>query len=131
MFHLPADLVQSEVRKSREELLGTTTSASLVAALDGRRGRRQMVQQGGALYGHALALAQKTRERISRIDGTHVHGRDDFCAPGRAADMDPLQIIIGISAWEVTGYRAADRLRDEHRINRSPTPTTATRPRCF
>ncbi|MEU2832231.1 hypothetical protein ABZ667_26815 [Streptomyces lavendulae] len=82
--------------------------------------RRQMVEQGGALHGHALALAQKTRERISRIDGTHVHGRDDFCAPGRAgpgADMDPLQIIIDISAWEVTGYRAADRLRDKHRIN--------------
>ncbi|GLW04145.1 hypothetical protein ACIP46_34480 [Streptomyces lavendulae] len=74
-----------------------------------------MAEQGGALHGHALALAQKTRERISRIDGTHVHGRDDFCAPGRAADMDPLQLIIDISAWEVTGYRAADRLRDKHR----------------
>lgn len=116
VFHLQGDLVQPEALKSREDLLGTTSPSSLVyAALDGWR--RQMVEHGEALYDHALALAQKTRERIFQIDGMHVHGRDDFCGSGRAADMDPLQIIIDISAWEVTDYRAADWLRDKHRIN--------------
>ncbi|WP_328923405.1 ornithine decarboxylase [Streptomyces sp. NBC_00190] len=116
VFHLQGDLVKPEVLKSREDLLGTTSPSSLVyAALDGWR--RQMVEHGEALYDQALALAQKTRDRISRIGGMHVHGRDDFCGPGRAADMDPLQIIIDIGAWEVTGYRAADWLREKHRIN--------------
>ncbi|MER5736891.1 ornithine decarboxylase [Streptomyces sp. NPDC002262] len=116
VFHLQGDLVRPEVLKSREDLLGTTSPSVLMyAALDGWR--RQMVEHGEALYDHALALAHKTRDRISRIDGVHVHGRDDFCGPGRAADQDPLQIIMDISAWGTTGYRVADRLRADHRID--------------
>ncbi|MFF8261432.1 aminotransferase class I/II-fold pyridoxal phosphate-dependent enzyme [Streptomyces virginiae] len=116
VFHLQGDLVKAEVLKSREDLLGTTSPSVLVyAALDGWR--RQMVEQGEALYDHALALARKSRDRISRIDGMHVHGHEDFCGPGRAADMDPLQVIVDISACGVTGYRAADWLRENHRIN--------------
>ncbi|MBT2471525.1 ornithine decarboxylase [Streptomyces sp. ISL-66] len=116
VFHLQGDLVKAEVLKSREDLLGTTSPSVLVyAALDGWR--RQMVEHGKVLYDDALALAEQVRGRISRIDGIRVHGRDDFCGPGRAADMDPLQIIIDISAWDTTGYRAADWLRRNHRIN--------------
>ncbi|MEU8841989.1 ornithine decarboxylase [Streptomyces roseus] len=116
VFHLQGDLIKPEVLRSREDLLGTTSPSVLVyAALDGWR--RQMVEQGKALYDEALTLADEVRTRISRIDGMRVHGRDDFCGPGRAADLDPLQIIIDISAWEVTGYRAADWLRENHRIN--------------
>ncbi|MFF5707322.1 aminotransferase class I/II-fold pyridoxal phosphate-dependent enzyme [Streptomyces sp. NPDC012794] len=116
VFHLQGDLVRPEVLRSREDLLGTTSPSVLVyAALDGWR--RQMAEQGKALYGEALALCDGIRDRISRIDGMRVHGREDFCGPGLAADMDPLQIIIDISAWEVTGYRAADWLRRHHRVN--------------
>ncbi|MEU9303839.1 ornithine decarboxylase [Streptomyces sp. NPDC048269] len=116
VFHLQGDLVEPGVLKSREDLLGTTSPSVLVyAALDGWR--RHMVEHGKALYDDALALAGQVRSRISRIDGMRVHGREDFCAPGRAADMDPLQVIIDISAWGVTGYRAADWLRSNHRIN--------------
>ncbi|WP_030721983.1 aminotransferase class I/II-fold pyridoxal phosphate-dependent enzyme [Streptomyces sp. NRRL F-2580] len=116
VFHLQGDLVAPEVLRSREDLLGTTSPSVLMyAALDGWR--RQMVEHGRVLYDDALALAAQTRTRISRIDGLRVHGRDDFCGPGRAADMDPLQIVIDISAWEVTGYRAADWLRRHHGVN--------------
>ncbi|MEV7534490.1 aminotransferase class I/II-fold pyridoxal phosphate-dependent enzyme [Streptomyces hydrogenans] len=116
VFHLQGDLVRPEVLRSREDLLGTTSPNVLMyAALDGWR--RQMVQHGEALFDHAMGLARKTRERVSGIDGIRVHGRDDFCGPGRASDMDPLQIIMDISAWETTGYRAADWLRAHHRIN--------------
>ncbi|MFE5560622.1 hypothetical protein [Streptomyces sp. NPDC056544] len=69
------------------------------------------------LYGYALTLAGRLRDRITRIDGLHVHGRTDFCGPGKASDLDPLQIIIDISACHVTGHRAADWLRRHHRIN--------------
>ncbi|MGW7346668.1 aminotransferase class I/II-fold pyridoxal phosphate-dependent enzyme [Streptomyces sp. NPDC054854] len=116
VFHLQGDLIKPEVLRSREDLLGTTSPSVLVyAALDGWR--RQMVEHGKALYDDALALAHHVRHRISRIDGMRVHGREDFCGPGKAADTDPLQVIIDISAWKVTGYQAADWLRQHHRIN--------------
>ncbi|MEU9196868.1 aminotransferase class I/II-fold pyridoxal phosphate-dependent enzyme [Streptomyces hundungensis] len=116
VFHLQGDLVKPEVLKSREDLLGTTSPSVLIyAALDGWR--RQMVEHGKTLYDDALALAQDVRSQISAIDGFHVHGRDDFCGPGRAADMDPLQIIIDITALGTTGYRAADWIREHHHIN--------------
>ncbi|MFF9909241.1 aminotransferase class I/II-fold pyridoxal phosphate-dependent enzyme [Streptomyces sp. NPDC013457] len=116
VFHLQGDLVRPEVLKSREDLLGTTSPSVLVyAALDGWR--RQMVEHGKALYDDALALAADVRERIAGIDGLRLQGREEFCGPGRAADMDPLQVFVDISAWEVTGYRAADWLRRHHRIN--------------
>ncbi|WP_282798239.1 ornithine decarboxylase [Streptomyces sp. CC224B] len=116
VFHLQGDLIDPEVLKSREDLLGTTSpSVLLYAALDGWR--RQMVEHGRALYDDALAVAASLRTRIAGIDGMHVHGRDDFCGPGRAADMDPLQIIVDITALGTTGYRAADWLREHHHIN--------------
>ncbi|MER7760972.1 ornithine decarboxylase [Streptomyces sp. NPDC097619] len=116
VFHLQGDLVAPEVLRAREDLLGTTSPSVLVyAALDGWR--RQMVEHGKALYDDALALAGRVRDGISDIDGLRVHGREDFCGPGRAFDLDPLQIIIDIGAWEVTGYRAADWLRRNHRVN--------------
>ncbi|MEV8527124.1 ornithine decarboxylase [Streptomyces sp. NPDC052000] len=116
VFHLQGDLVKPEVLKGREDLLGTTSpSVLLYAALDGWR--RQMVEHGKTLYDDALALAADVRARIATIDGMRVHGRDDFCGPGRAADMDPLQIIIDITALETTGYRAADWIREHHQVN--------------
>lgn len=110
VFHLQGDLIQPEVLKNREDLLGTTSPSVLVyAALDGWR--RQMVQHGHSLYDDALALAKSVRARIAEIDGLRVHGRDDFCGPTRAADLDPLQVIIDISALGTSGYRIADWIR--------------------
>ncbi|MFB8201684.1 aminotransferase class I/II-fold pyridoxal phosphate-dependent enzyme [Kitasatospora purpeofusca] len=116
VFHLQGDLVDPKVLKQREDLLGTTSPSVLIyAALDGWR--RQMVQHGQQLYDHALDLAHRTRRAIDTINGMHVHGRDDFCGPGRAADLDPLQVIIDISALHISGYDAGDWLRANHRIN--------------
>ncbi|MET9378586.1 ornithine decarboxylase [Streptomyces sp. NPDC002992] len=116
VFHLQGDLIEPEVLKNREDLLGTTSPSVLVyAALDGWR--RQMVQHGHALYDDALALAKTVRTRIAEIDGLHVHGRDDFCGPGRAADLDPLQVIVDTSALGTTGYRIADWIRKHHQVN--------------
>ncbi|MCQ4083768.1 ornithine decarboxylase [Streptomyces sp. RB6PN25] len=116
VFHLQGDLIDPAVLKSREDLLGTTSpSVLLYASLDGWR--RQMVEYGRALYDNALALAAAVREDIAETEGLHLHGREDFCGPGRAADLDPLQIVIDISALGITGYCAADWLRERHRIN--------------
>jgi arginine/lysine/ornithine decarboxylase len=76
-----------------------------------------MVEHGHALYDDALALAASVRDRIAGIEGMHVHGRGDFCGTGLASDMDPLQVIVDITSLGTTGYRAADWLREHHRIN--------------
>ncbi|WP_129838221.1 ornithine decarboxylase [Streptomyces sp. RFCAC02] len=116
VFHLRGDLIAPEVLAARADLLGTTSPNVLIyAALDGWR--RQMVETGRQLYDRALPLAHDVRARLADIDGLHVHGRDDFCGPGRAADLDPLQIIIDVSALGTTGYRVADRLRARHALN--------------
>ncbi len=112
VFHLQGDLIEPEVLKNREDVLGTTSPSVLMyAALDGWR--RQMVEHGHALYDDALTLAKTVRARIAEIDGMHVHGREDFCGPGRAADLDPLQVIVDISRLGTT----ADWIREHHRIN--------------
>ncbi|GAA0488612.1 ornithine decarboxylase [Streptomyces sp. NPDC046215] len=116
VFHLQGDRVDARKLKACADLLGTTSpSVLLYAALDGWR--RQMAEHGRALYDRALALAEDVRHRIEAIDGMHVHGRADFCAPGRAVDLDPLQIIIDISPLKTTGYRAGDWLRATHGVN--------------
>ncbi|PRH79834.1 ornithine decarboxylase [Streptomyces solincola] len=116
VFHLQGDLVQPEVLKQREDLLGTTSPNVLIyAALDGWR--RQMAEHGRRLFDDALALAHDTRARIDAVDGLRVHGREDFCGPGSAADMDPLQVIVDISALGTTGYAVADWIREHHQVD--------------
>ncbi|SDL73406.1 aminotransferase class I/II-fold pyridoxal phosphate-dependent enzyme [Nonomuraea jiangxiensis] len=116
VFHLQGDLIAPELLKERADLFSTTSPSVLVyAALDGWR--RQMVEHGHAIYDRTLSLAKTTRERIEEISGLHVHGRDDFCGPGRAFDADPLQLMVDVSGLGTGGYQVADRLRERHQIN--------------
>jgi lysine decarboxylase len=113
VFHLRGDLVPAELLKMRADLLGTTSpSVLLYAGMDGWR--RQMVLHGRELMGAALDLAAQVREAVEDIDGLHVEGRDDFCGPDLADDFDPLPGVIDVSGLGITGYQAADWLR-EHR----------------
>jgi arginine/lysine/ornithine decarboxylase len=115
VFHLQGGRVTSATLASRADLLGSTSpSVLLYAGLDGWR--RQMVQHGRALFDKALALAHRTRARIDAVDGLHVNGRDDFCGPGRATDLDPLQVFVDLTGLGTGGYAAADWLRTHHRV---------------
>ncbi len=116
VFHLQGDLVDPAVLQARADLLGTTSPSVLIyAALDGWR--RQMAERGHQLLDSALRLAQRTRAEIERIEGIHIGGEEDFAGPGKAAEFDPLQLIIDISGLGIDGYHAADWLRDQHHID--------------
>jgi lysine decarboxylase len=116
VFHLQGDLVPAELLQMRADLLGTTSpSVLLYAGLDGWR--RQMALHGKELMGDALALAAEVRDAVEEIDGMHVNGRDDFCGAGLADDFDPLPGAIDIEALGITGYQAADWLREHRSIN--------------
>ena len=116
VFHLQGDLIEPEVLQARADLLGTTGPSVLIyAALDGWR--RQMVEHGHSLLEAALRLARQIRAEIERIGGMHVHGEAEFCGPGRAMELDPLQLIIDITRLGIDGYHAADWLREQHHID--------------
>jgi arginine decarboxylase len=116
VFHLQGDLVAPDLLKTRADLLGTTSPSVLIyAGLDGWR--RQMALHGRELMGGALDLAAEVRAAIEEIDGMHVNDRDDFCGPDLADDFDPLPGVIDIDGLGITGFRAADWLRDERALD--------------
>ncbi|MEU6079383.1 ornithine decarboxylase [Streptomyces sp. NPDC047108] len=116
VFHLQGDLVDPAVLKSRADLLGTTSPSVLVyAGMDGWR--RQMVLSGEKLIGGALKLADDVRNEIDAIDGLTVDGREEYVGPGRAADFDPLPVVIDLHRLSISGYQAADWLREHHHVD--------------
>ncbi len=114
VFHLQGDRVNPTVLKAREDLLGTTSPSSLVyATLDGWR--RQMVEHGKALLDAALALAHETRAELAKLPGIRVMG-EEFTGPAAAHTFDPLKIVVDVSGLRISGYQAADWLRDHERV---------------
>jgi arginine/lysine/ornithine decarboxylase len=115
VFHLKGDRVDPSVLKQREDLLGTTSSSSLVyLTLDGWR--RQMVEQGEQLLGAALEQAARLRAAIDGIDGLSLMGRE-VVRPGGAFDLDPLVFTIDVRPLGISGYQAGDWLRADRHVD--------------
>lgn len=94
VFHLQGDRIDPVVLKQREDLLGTTSSLSLVyLSLDGWR--RQMVEHGRELLDAALALSARAREEIDAIEGLSLMGRE-VVRPAAAFDLDPLTLTVDV-----------------------------------
>ncbi|MGP4052108.1 aminotransferase class I/II-fold pyridoxal phosphate-dependent enzyme [Streptomyces sp. 2A115] len=116
VFHLGGSLIRPTTLQSRADLFGTTSPSVLIyAGLDAWR--RQMVLQGKTLLDDALRLAEDVRSAVDEIPGLHVLGRDDLAGPGLSVDFDPLPVVIDVSGLGTSGYRAADWLRREHRLD--------------
>lgn len=114
VLHQQGGLVDPAALKSRADLLGTAHPSALVhAGLDGWR--RQMVEHGRELLQHAIDLAAEVREEIVHILGVHAAG-PELVGPGRAHDLDPLHLVLDLAELGVSGYRAADWLRETHRV---------------
>ena len=47
----------------------------------------------------------------------HAIDRDDFCGPGLADGLDPLPGVIDIEELGITGFQAADWLREHRNID--------------
>jgi arginine decarboxylase len=115
IFQLQGSRVDPSVLKAREDLLGTTSSSSLVyATLDGWR--RQMVEQGEELLGAALVRAQKIRTDLAALPGLQVLGRA-VVRPGGAADLDPLAITVDVRELGISGLQAVEWLRAERHVD--------------
>ncbi|WP_033262305.1 aminotransferase class I/II-fold pyridoxal phosphate-dependent enzyme [Amycolatopsis vancoresmycina] len=113
VFHLQGDRVDPKVLKAREDLLGTTSASSLVyAALDGWR--RQMAEQGKELLDGALALVESVRGRLAGLGVTVMY--DEFLGPDLAQSADPLKVVLDLVPLGISGYQAADWLREHQRV---------------
>jgi len=127
IYHLQGDLVDPVRLKQCADVLATTSANVLLyGAMDGWR--RQMVQDGRAMISAALDLAHRTRDRIDAMPGLHVLG-DELIGSEASHDFDPLHILIDVSELGISGYQAADWLRENARLDvglNDPTRIEAT-----
>jgi arginine/lysine/ornithine decarboxylase len=121
VFHLQGDRVDPTVLKQREDLLGTTSSSSLVyASLDGWR--RQMVEHGTELLGNTFDLARRLHEEIAGIDGLVPMG-DEVIEQGLATERDPFVLTIDVRQLGITGYQAVELVRDRWHVDLASADT--------
>jgi arginine decarboxylase len=115
VFHTQGDLVDPDQLSACADMLMTTSPNVMVyGALDGWR--RQMVEHGHALLDAALSLAGRVRAEIGTLPGLRVL-REEFLGAEASHDLDPLHVVIDVSALEISGYDAADWLREHQRID--------------
>jgi lysine decarboxylase len=115
VFHVQGALVDpAQLSACADMLMTTSPNVMVYAALDGWR--RQMVEQGHALLDAALRLADRARAAIDDLPGLHVL-REEFLGTEASHDLDPLHVVIDVSELGVSGYDAADWLREQQRID--------------
>jgi arginine/lysine/ornithine decarboxylase len=115
VFHLQGERVDFPHLSACADLLMTTSpNVLLYCAIDGWR--RQMVERGHELIEAALRLVERTREQIDGLPGLRVL-RKELVHEEASHDLDPLQVLIDLSELSISGYQAADWLRDNELID--------------
>ncbi|MFD7233201.1 hypothetical protein [Streptomyces sp. NPDC059881] len=122
VFHLRGDRIPPTLLKLREDLLGTTSSSSLVyASLDGWR--RQMAEHGRALLASTIRRAERIRKEIATLPGFDLLD-EDVVGPGSAADLDPLRITADVRQLGTPACRPPNGCV-RHSTSTSAPPTRA------
>jgi arginine/lysine/ornithine decarboxylase len=93
----------------------TSVSALLLSSIDGAR--RQFVDDGERLVGHALEMADRLRAGIERIDGLSLMTEAEVMRHPGAGGFDPTHVTFDVSSLGISGYAADDHMRDEHHID--------------
>jgi arginine/lysine/ornithine decarboxylase len=115
VFHLQGDLVDPSLLSACADLLMTTSpNVLLYSAIDGWR--RQMVRDGRRLLRETLELVRFVRDEVEQRDGLHVL-REELLAAEASADLDPLHVLIDLSQLGITGYQAADWIREHCHVD--------------
>jgi arginine decarboxylase len=115
VFHVQGERIDFPHLSACADLLMTTSpNVLLYAALDGWR--RQMVERGTELLQAALGLAEELRGGIEALPGIHVL-EDELVQEAASHDRDRLQILMDLSELGISGYQAADWLREHGRLD--------------
>jgi arginine/lysine/ornithine decarboxylase len=115
VFHVKGDLVDADhLSKCADLLMTTSPNVMVYAAMDGWR--RHMVASGTEILGRALDLAKAVRKQVAAIPGLSVMERE-LLHKEASHDLDRLQILIDVSELGISGYQAADWLRETKAID--------------
>ncbi len=115
VFHVQGDRVDpSHIAACADLLMTTSPNVLLYTALDGWR--RQMVEHGEAMLGAALEVARRLRRDIEGMSGLHVI-QDELVRREASHDLDELQVLIDVTELGISGYQAADWLREHERLD--------------
>ena len=115
VFHRRGTLIDpAQLSACADMLMTTSPNVMIYAALDGWR--RQMVEHGYAQLAAALTLAADVRRQVEALPGLHVL-RDEFLGAEASHDLDPLHLVIDVSGLDISGYGAADWLREHQHID--------------
>jgi arginine/lysine/ornithine decarboxylase len=115
VFHVQGDLVDpSRIAACADLLMTTSPNVLLYTALDGWR--RQMVEHGRELLDAALALARRLRRDLDAMPGLHVL-QDELVRREASHDLDQLQVLIDVTGLGISGYQAADWLREHECVD--------------
>src|SRR4051794_20564126 len=115
VFHLQGDLVDPSLLSACADLLMTTSpNVLLYSAIDGWR--RQMVRDGKQLLGDALDLARFVRDEVEQRDGLRVL-HDELVHEQASSDLDLLHVLIDLNELGITGYQAADWVRENCHVD--------------
>jgi arginine/lysine/ornithine decarboxylase len=115
VYHLQGDLVDPIRLSQCADVLATTSTNTLIyAGMDGWR--RNMVLNGKQLLGDALTLARSIRGEVERIDGMHVL-EEELVSEEASHELDLLHILIDLDRLGISGYQAADWLREHELID--------------
>ncbi|HEY0444306.1 MAG TPA: aminotransferase class I/II-fold pyridoxal phosphate-dependent enzyme [Candidatus Limnocylindrales bacterium] len=104
-------LVDAERLTLAVTLLESTSASSIIlGSLDGAR--REMVRDGRRRLGETLRLVRAARQRLAKIDGIEVMGREVVGRPG-AFDLDETKLVFDVRGLGITGFTASDWLYEE------------------
>src|SRR4051794_14868455 len=92
----------------------TSASALLLSSIDAAR--RQFQRDGEQLLGGALDRAHRLRTAIEGLDGLDLMSEDVIGGPGAFA-FDPTHVTFDVTGLGLTGFSAADWLRQHQRIH--------------
>jgi arginine decarboxylase len=115
VYHLQGNLVDPVRLSQCADVLATTSSNILLyAGMDGWR--RQMVEHGHELLTRTLDLTRRVRTDIDDLPGLHVL-EQELLGEQASHELDIMHVLIDVSQLGVSGYQAADWLRENERID--------------
>jgi lysine decarboxylase len=108
-LHVGGGAIAPERVQSMLNILQTTSPSSLLlASLD--LTRRAMARDGQARFAAATERAVSLRRRLASIDGIAPLDQVDGCL------IDPLRLVVDVSALGITGFEVERRLNEEFGI---------------
>lgn len=113
-MHIADTLINNKRISSAYSLL-TTTSPSYPIMASMELARHFMEKNGENLLEQARELSIEFRKKINQIKGIKCFGEELKSISG-VQDFDHLKVLISVEGTELTGYKAAELLRQNYRI---------------